>query len=418
MPITNVSKYSKENNGKLSDLITLGRWKNGIVNITDKYNVPEDALLDALNVNFTNTGSVSRRDGYKLFLAGNVHSMFEFKDTLYYVKNTDLCKMNSLGTETVLRPNYTTEKVFYVSVGNEIYLSTQDKTNRINSFGNLDYWGVNSPKSECEVLIGQAGSGSLKKGIYRVNYSYMVGNYESSVYPLDTVFEVPYDNFKVDLSCIPTSQSTSAMFYISTMNGENIYACGTGYEVEVSIGINSGKLPKMYGDSIPSWKELCFANGRIWGVKGKYVYFSMDRDYRQYNPALNISIDGTDINLFKAVDNGCYVITDLGTYFLACKNPEDTANMELIKLNNDKVIKGTLFTDNKVVGWLSTNGYMVADQAGKVENRSKERIDLSKNYSSGSSIMIEKNGIRQVIFSLDKDGEKTIYQSYEKTNDL
>lgn len=390
MPISNRAKYSPEVNGKLSDLITLGKWKQGIINRVDEYTIPQDALVDALNVDIKINGAVRSRDGYSKLQSGNCHSIHSFNNNLYFVMNDNFVRMNKNEQIEVLISNYTKSKVYYVEVNNELYFSTKGKTNKINRFGNVELWGIKSPQDQCEVIVGPEGSGSMKKGKYMISYSYLYGNYETAVYPDPYFIDVTYDNFNIKATCIPSSQSTGANFYITQANGEEMYFAKSGYEVEIDYYDRLSQSPKQHSDAVLDLENICYANGRIWGSKGKFLFFTNDRDYRQYNPAMYIGIDSSNIVLIKAVDNGVYVVTELATYFLAVKNPENTEEMQLIKIFNYSAIKGTLFEDDKTVGWLSVNGYIVGDNQGNLKNLTEEKIDFSKNYTEGTAIKIKK----------------------------
>lgn len=414
MPFTNRGKFSPENNGKLGDLISLGNWKQGIVNRVSEFNIPNDALLDALNVDIDNNGKIKRRKGYTKVISGSCHSLYTFGNYLYFVLDTNFVRMDKDANVETLINNYTTSPVNYVEVANELYFSTKSQSNKINKFNNVELWSIKSPQIQCEVTVGAENSGSLKKGKYRINYSLSYGNYETGIYPIDNVVDVPYDNFSIDVKSVPTSESTSANFYISSTNGEELYFAQSGYEVNIDFYDGLGNLPKLNSEAFPSLDNLTFSNGRIFGTLGSNIYFTNDRDYRQYNPMNYIGIDSTDIIILKAVDNGIYVVTELATYFLTLKNPEDSENMQLVKLYNYSAIKGTLFEYQKNVGWLSTEGYMVGDNTGNLQNLTKDKIDFSKDYTDGTSLIIKKDGIHQVIFSLKQDGEKTTFQTYTK----
>lgn len=420
MPISNRGRYSPEANGKLSDLVELGKWKQGIINRLDPKDVPNDALLDALNVDFRIDGSVRTREGYQMVENGKCHSVFTFKNNMYFVMNKNFVKMDKNENITVLIQNYTSTKVYYVEVADELYFSTENKTNKINKAGTLEYWGIKSPQEQCSVTVGEQGSGSMKKGKYMINYSYLYGSYETAVHPLSVTIDVPYDNFNLELECFPSSQSTSANFYITPVNGEELFLAKTGYSVTVDEYDRISSFPKQHLDAIIPLENLCFSNGRIWGTKDVNIFFSADRDYRQYNPVMYIGIDNTNIVLFKAVDNGCYVVTEKATYFLQVKNPESIADGQLVKIFDHSAIKGTLFEDNKAkkVGWLSTEGYIIGDHNGQLQNITDGKVDFSKNYKEGCSIRVKKNGIDKIIFSLKQDGEKTDFQTIDINDEV
>lgn len=417
MTFTSRKKYNPDNNGALAYLLDLGQWKSGIINRDNEYSLRKDGLLDALNVDINNNGSISTRNGYIKVIDGDCHSMYTFKNKIYFVKNGDLCRATNENNIETLQANFSSYKVNYIEVADELYIATKDKTKRINRYENMDLWGTQSPRIQSNVLVGEQGSGSFKKGIYRLNYSYLYGNYESGIYPLDLIIDVPYDDFNLVCECFPSAFSTDALFYISSQNGSELYLAKQGYEVEIDYLDKITKSPKTNSEEIPAWENLTFANGRIYGSVGSNIYFSNDRDYRQHNPVMFIGIDNTNIDLLYAFDTGLIIGTQLGIYFLQLSNPEKITETQLIKLAEDKVVIGTVVKFNdKTIGFLTDNGYIVADASGKIENKSKEKIDLSKNYSYGSSLYRKINGKEQVIFSLNSNGEKSSMQTYTKNN--
>jgi hypothetical protein len=419
MPITNVKKFSREGNGDLSDLVTLGNWTKGIIN-RQGTNIPEDALLDALNVDITNQGVARSRKGRKKILDGLCHSAFTFNKEIYFCKNSNLCKINKNKVVTTLIENFSSTKVNYLEVAGELYIASSFKTFKITRTGNLEPWGISSPQEPCSIVIGSPNSGIFKKGLYRISYSYLFDSYETGVFPQDTIIDVGHDNFDLTLSCEPSIHSTSAVFYISSINGTQLYEVGTGYEVTVNSIDVMTSMPKIHSEAMPPLENLSFANGRIWGTKDSFIVFSNDRDYRQCNPLLYIGVDNTKIQLFKAVDTGLYIVTELATYFMSVTNPEDVNSMQLTKILPYSGIKGTMFvdTDSNSVGWLSTEGYILGDFTGKVENLTKNTIDFSKNYSEGCSLFRKKDGVVQVLFALNEIGEKSSFQTHSKNNQV
>ena len=413
MPFIKGEKFSRDSNGKYSDFVQLS-FKLGIVNKVNAHNLPEGALLDAINVDIDNQGKVKRRKNYKKIISGNCNSLFSDSNGIgYMIKNNVLVKINQNFTTKVIENGFPPNtKLSYCEVNQEIYYSdSNNTTGKINKHGNYDKWSLDSPQMP-PIVIQTQEDGGLKAGKYLVCYTYLYGTYETGCSQYNA-FTVEKDGSSLFVECFPNSFSTNANIYITPINSEIAGLHSTGYTATIS-DTNSLKrnIKKEVATGFPALSNLSYSNGRIFGTRDNYIFWTLPLDYRQFEPAKNGLAVDTPILIFVSVQEGFWVVTQTSTYFL---KGNDTESMVLELMLPYGAIKGTLFydEDKKTVGWLSTNGYIVADGYGKIENLTSNTVDFPKNYINGAALFRKDNGIKQVIFSLVGEGQATSYETKE-----
>lgn len=421
MAYINPIKNSPQNNGIMSGAIQLSQFVKGMNNIIPEMSMGQDSLIDALNVNIQDDGRVATREGQTLAIAGDFHSITSFKGKLYGVKNGTFTKIDKNLVETPLIPQMGNAKLYYVEVNGELYCSSKTNSFKINKYESAEYWSIESPNALPNVSFTK-GIGQIRSGRYIICYTYKYGIYEtgySPFYVLDLPVSVdsnnqPNDYYTININCSGSSQSTSANIYISTANGpelflvgENTYSVVHNNENNLSADLDTEEMNKQ---GFPALENIGYVNGRIYGTVDNMVYFTLPLDYRQCKPD-NIMIFDSNIKIFCPVSNGYYVVTETKTDFLKGLDPADQSNV-LVPIFPYSAVSGTLFRNpnDNTVGWFSHQGVIVGDQAGQLENISKNKLDFSKNYTSGASLFRQENGLEQVIFSLSEKGEDTNYQ--------
>lgn len=416
MPFIDKKKFSSDSNGKYSDFFDLGAFKAGLVNRVNSYDLPKGALLDAINVDIDNSGKIKRRKGYEKLITGKCHSVYgDSKGNGYLVKDGSLLRFNTIDNSTKLIANGFTDNNFisYVEVNHELYYSDgQSITGKINSSGNHEIWSIRSPQTQ--PMVTNSGNGSLKAGTYLIAYTYLYGSYETGVSP-HVQIDIPTDGGGIFVVCGSSSDSTGANIYITALNSQVLQKVATGYTANITSDDNLGKqIKKLSADGIPAMSNLSYNNGRIWGSYANYIYWTLEMDYRQFNPVRNgVAVD-SNVVIFAAMQSGCWVVTETTTYWLKGTDP-DSNDLELNPIFPYGAIPGTLFNDEdkQVVGWLSSAGYIQGDAFGKIQNLTAETIDFPKNYKSGAALFKKSRGIKQVVFSLQQTGTDTTFETEE-----
>lgn len=409
-------------NGAYSDLVTIGNWKNGILNKLPDSSIPLDGLSDAINIELDNDGKAKLRKGTLKVLDGSFSNAFSTKDG----KTNLILQNGSLKRLSVLNGNVTSTSVgvslnknaSFLELNNEIYYSDGSSKGIITSSGKK-IWGYKSPKTKPSVSATNTG-GSLKAGAYHVCYTYLYGKVESSPSPVETVFiEEPYQQKdyggKINISVSSSSGATGVRVYCSNINGSTFYRI-SGTTVGDYNDLKGAELTFSTLDEIPAMTNLTYYNSRIWGNVNENLYFSDVFNYNFYDPTRGvIGIDGTKINLILSINGGLIVSTQKGIYSLIGQSilNEDNGfgNFQLTKIHEFSYVDGTLFKDEdeEIFGFLTINGVLLFDKNGTYQNISQDKVAFPSNYKSGASMFRKQDGIKSVTFSLAQLNGENVY---------
>jgi hypothetical protein len=81
--------------------IQLGPWLGGMINSVTQEQVPDTALVDAVNVNIDTLGAITPRGTWSLLSSGDAHSLFSHNNVHYGVVNSFLCQLLPTSTTQI-----------------------------------------------------------------------------------------------------------------------------------------------------------------------------------------------------------------------------------------------------------------------------------------------------------------------------
>ena len=134
----------------------------------------------------------------------------------------------------------------------------------------------------------------------------------------------------------------------------------------------------------------------------------------QYNPFKNtLNIDNSRVISILEYINGLIISTENGIYKLEGEIGKSSLN----KISDAKTIENTEFyhETKQLFGILTNQGVIMFSNDGQVQNLSENIVDFS-NYDSGSAMFKMQDGIQSVVFSLNKIGDDTQYQTNDYKN--
>lgn len=417
MAYINSGKYNKSANGEYSSIddLTFKGWQKGIYNKYPSMSIPKDALLDALNVDIYDDGTIKKRNGYTKLSLNPVHSLWNNEDATlgFMCDNNNLYYLDSNGNKVLVLANLTANApMSYCEVNNEVYFTNGFEQGKLNLNRNYEKWIVNSPLN---APIITTTTGTLTKGRYIVAYTYQYKDFETGASPFSLI-EIE-DNQGINITCESNSDYTINI-YVSMCNGEELFQVeNNGLNIYTHNFLqNSGiELIDELLQPFPLLEQLFYYRARIYGVKGNALYFTDELNYRQYDPKNPFWLFEDDIVLAAPNVNGIYVATTKNTYWL---RGNDHTDFEQIKILPTSAIKGSFFRDPNTVqcGFLSADGYIVLDENGVAKNITNTYLDFSKNYSQCAALVMQQDGIQKTIFSMGTIGLPTTMQTTDYTN--
>ena len=390
-------------------------------------NLPEFAakLLDrekqitpqiVLNADATDGGVLQARGGYKLTQAlTNCHSLageerglsvmlcvangVEHSTSLWRVEGQSAVEL--CGVTGPLAP------VSYAEINNVIYASNPYwKATYDLLTGTVSSWGVPLPPAPDIALV----AGDLPPGTYSLTYTNVVGGRLGGNGPL---VRIRWEGGQqgIQLNNLPTG----ALCWITQPNGKELFLA------PVSGGVVSGQspwmkpLPSFMVQPPPGFTHFVYAFGRIWGARGKQIFYSDPGQYEWFRPA-NFLPFLEDVVLLAPTTGGIFVNSLTNTWYL---DGTDPAKMEARRTGNG-AIPGTLAmvqVPANIAGgaqtndlfaqlskmptpvWMSPTGFVCGTHGGNLTYLTENRMHIQVR-TQGAGLYRLKNGIPQVISSL------------------
>lgn len=379
-----------------------------------------------LNADVTDGGVIQVRGGYVLTVTlTNLHSLageekglsvmlcvadgITWPQALYRVDGvtaTELCEVTG-----------TRAPVSYAEINNVIYAS--------NPYWKVTYdlladtvssWGVPLPPAPAIALV----AGDLPPGTYSLCYTNVMGDRLGGNGPL-TKIKWEGGSQGILLSNLPTG----ALCWITQPNGKELFLAPISGG---AISVQSPEfhlLPSFMAQPPPGFTHFIYAFGRIWGARGKMVYYSEPHQYEWFRPR-GFYPFLEDIVLLAPTTGGIYVSSLANTWFLqgddSSKSGNDPGKMTVRRVGNG-AIPGTLTMvqvpaniaggamTNDLFGqlskmptpvWMSPTGFVVGTHGGNLTYLTENRLKIQLR-TQGAGLYRVQDGIPQVIISLYGD---------------
>ncbi|MES2488544.1 MAG: hypothetical protein V4607_02045 [Pseudomonadota bacterium] len=374
------------------------------------------ALRSAVNVDIPVSGKPRRRNGYQSIQSGSGHSLWAAEDwsfalMVYENSLTRFELVDGFESLTPLMQVVSSNRWRYCEMNNSIYASNGLTTARIDRLGALQSWGVDSPGGQ-PALSATTGWG-LDAGRYQVAITAVAPSGEESGTGRAAVVAVSADG-GITLSTIPQTAPDHAInIYCSPPNGEALYHVAripygiTSFTIDRSHIAQMGKLlDTQFCDKIPASSFLCSYRGRIYFAIGDTLYYTLALRYGQFRIHQTYFRFPHRITGVAAVDDGIYVGTQRGAYFLGGNDPKDMQQLPVdafgVVENTLQDTRGVTFglklpPNEKAAVWWSNNGVLMRGGAsGVITPITKGRLALPK-FSSGSLLLREQDQLQQLI---------------------
>jgi hypothetical protein len=201
--------------------------------------------------------------------------------------------------------------------------------------------------------------------------------------------------------------------YVTTRNGGELYEhdTRTWAATQTIADARLGKLgTRMYRQPMPGGNIVRQHRGRLYVVSGKWVYFSDPLDYGLMDVKGGWITFNRTITMFEPVDSGIFVGLRERTVFLRGSGPKDFAQEEASEhgaiANSGAKAPAGYFPptvapsrDKHVATWLSDAGLAIGRPEGSIAYVQEHRLSVAAD--SGRALIVQQNGVRQVIHCAD-----------------
>lgn len=398
--------------------ITMAGWPKGMDNRRKDYNLPRDALRDALNVDILTSGMPRMRYGPRQILADTgAHSGYTDGAALFWATANALKRMVPGSSPVSLLTDVRLAKpLSMVSLHGDTYFSNELVNGIVNGYtGTVEPWGIVPPAAPPTV----SGNGGIRLvGItcaFVAQRTFFDGTpvLEESGAPL-AVQVACSDTPSVRLTNIPQSSDSRVVatrIYATGLDGKEFFRV-----VDLPAGLTSFTLTPGSGTA-PTWGEgeplktlldsnpppgqlIDYGNGRIFIATGNVVYNTEPLRYGLYDNDKSFTYFPKRVTLARFVPAsnegpaGLFVSAER-TYFI--ENAGTPEARPILKLEY-KAIEGASIRLPKTdeVMWLSERGFVLGKPGGKVVNLTEDQIAVDQ-YQRAAMGLMEMDGHRSVI---------------------
>lgn len=274
-------------------------------------------------------------------------------------------------------------------------------------------WGVTLPPAPQISLV----AGNLPPGTYSLCYTNVVGDRLGGNGPLVQI-SWEGDQQGIQINNLPSG----ALCWMTHPNGKELFYA------PVSAGAISAQspwlrpLPSFMVTAPPGFTHFIYAFGRIFGARGKTVYFSEPNQYEWFKPKGFFPFT-EDIVLMAPVTSGIFVNSLTSTWFLQGDDPSRRGN-EPGKMTSRRVgngaVPGTLTmvqAPAEIAGgaqtselfallskmptpvWMAPTGFVAGTHRGNLTYLTENRMSIQVR-SQGASLYRITDGVPQILTSL------------------
>lgn len=358
----------------------------GSNNIAKAERLPEGAVVEAINVDFTAGGKAELRAGFELIREeADTRAVFEMGgDALALIVDDQLIKVTPAGESSL--GTVAGGPVAAVWHAGELFLNTVNDSVRIGE--SRRSWAVPAPAFDVGVEAG-----SMRPGIYKVAVTAVEAGVESGCQPaIISVGEGEAIRVSVD-------DDRDCRLYCSTTNGLTLYHQGIAYstnKIPGNILDDTARLETAGLYSMPFCSMLTSHQALIVGAQGKFLYHTHPMWPHLYNPESDYIPFQAPITLLASVEGGVFVCADK-TYFITGLGGPDMTSRTVLEFGG---IGGTELTlPDGTVAWFSRYGQVIGRADGSVELLNRQSY-APMTAPRGAAGLLEHNGNQMVVTTM------------------
>lgn len=390
----------------------------GLNNVLPPERTPNEFLKVAENIDIDKSGGIHKRPGYSLKLSGNFHSLWGDRNNFFAVKDGYLVRIRDDYTTVNLIPYVGRDRVSFTSIdtSSDVFFTSKNYTGHIIG-DTVRSFGYQAPPATPH-LVELTGSGSMDAGRYQVVTTYSDMNGEESGAGVASIIDIQAgSSIKLpNITPSPDNSVSTVNIYASMPNGDILYKVAATSNVTGSYIVsevnNQGVTPlKSFNISpAPYGAIIRYYRGRVYVADDNVLWFSSPFSLSWFNQQTDFFQFEQPIKEVMPVENGIWVGTTDGLYYLGGKEPDE---MKINLVEPVKVIPGTgerivgayLFIENTPIGykWLVTTdkGVFVCFNNGIALNMTETNVAFPDS-NKGVSSFIQKDGINRYLTLLEE----------------
>jgi len=364
-------------------------------------------LRSAVNTDITEQGTVKRRAGYALALAGSdCHSLWTHPSGTFgfYVDYATLYRVTGSAAapvKTALRTDMTPGRlVSYAEVNDSTYYSNGLVIGRIDAAGNHTL-GV--PMLAVTPLATASAGGTLRAGDYLVCFTQRNLDGEESGSTVPQPVTVPA-NGTVTITNLPAAFPAgvaAVSIYFTAANDGVLLRRATLTTAQSTFTLATteplgGRCPTLLLTPMPAGNIVRELNGRLLVAAGSMLYYSEPYAHALTNPARNYIPFPAPISMIESCQTGFFVAADQ-TYWVG----GDVADTNLDPVLPFGAVPNTSgqSADENIAYWMSTRGMIRGTPDGQVVRLQEANVAVD-TAPTGAFLYRKGDGMKQALGAL------------------
>lgn len=397
----------------------------------------------AVNVDISRAGKVRLRRGRTDRLAvTNGHSLWTPDNRrMYGVTGGNLVEFNPTRPPTIrqtLAAIESDQELCYAEVAGSIYAANEDLILRIRPDGTVGPVWPPTPEYQPTPTVGNSGDKvGLPPGQYLIALTYteratgmesgatevMVAEFAPTQDVVSASSNTSRPTGSIALAGLPRLEGHDINIYCTPPGGETLhrqatitYASGTTSYTILRATTEGRKLEHLtLADPMPPGQAIATYKGRLFVAAQDTVWYSFPGSYGLTRIHENFLPFGERVTLLTATEDGVFVGTSRGTYFIS----ELESGVPMFNTTHHSApVEGTsIYIPASLVGqnddamprtgmlpyWFSDRGPMVGLPGGKVLPLTEDSV-AHKAYGRGASYFRQDAGISAVVTALSDPG--------------
>lgn len=340
-------------------------------------------LQVASNVDLTDDGFISRREGFARSIAGRFHSLWADDRGAYAVKDGDLVRIDpSTHALAVAVQAIGQSRVCYARLPDGLVYWTNGE--RIGRLDGAAPRALITPTPNPAPAAG-ATAGGLPPGRYQVCFTAVGPDGESA----------STDPVQIHLP------NGGGIAFAGLTAATRIYATGPDGAVfneiapgdYLSLGNLGAACSTFLLSTMPAGQALAHYRGSLLVARGQFLYLSEPYRYGLINAGRGFIPFPAQISVVQPCEDGIYVCADK-TYWI----PGDPLNTQPVVVLPYGALRGSAIFDRltQTAYWQGRQGVVVAKPGGQVAVPQDEAL-IFNPASSGASLLREQDGERHVL---------------------
>lgn len=356
----------------------------GSNNIAKPERLPEGAVVDAVNMDFTVGGKAELRTGFDLVRTDtDIRAVYGAGNDLVLVAGDKVIRITD-GIDQQLA-TVALGRVAATWHNSELFLNTEIDSLRIGDTAKP--WAVHEPSASLEVTAG-----SLPAGIYKIAVTAVDSNVESGCLPMVVTLDGS-QGIRVNVS-----DSRECRLYSSVANGQTLYHQGAAHSTNL-LGLPVDDTARLETDQLyplPFCSILCSHKSLILGAQGKYLFHTRPMLPHLHNPEQDYFQFSAPITIVADVGEGFYVCADK-TYYISGVGSSEVMQRSVLEFG---AIEGTSVTlPDGSVSWFCEHGQVIGGRGGEVQllNRASYSPGTAR---AGAAGFLEHNGNQMIVTTM------------------